>query len=199
MYDFWEQRYREDGYAYGEKPNVFLKRVLDKLKPGKILLPAEGEGRNAIYAAINGWDVDAYDFSEKAIENASDFAKQHKVDINYMHRSHSDLDQYQQDYDAIGVIYAHLPNETRQQFHRQLLALLKPGGCFILEAFNTKQLSNTSGGPPDINMLYELDHIREDFESSCELEIIENVREPLDEGKYHVGSADFIRLLAIKK
>jgi 2-polyprenyl-3-methyl-5-hydroxy-6-metoxy-1,4-benzoquinol methylase len=199
MYDFWEQRYREGGYAYGEKPNVFFKRVLDKLEPGKILLPAEGEGRNAIYAAVNGWYVDAYDFSEKAIENAKDFAKQHKVNINYSHRSHSDLDQYQQSYDAIAVIYAHLPNDIRQQFHHRLLALLKPGGYLIMEAFNTKQLDNTSGGPPDIKMLYELDHIREDFESSCELEVIENVRESLDEGKYHVGPADFIRLLAIKK
>ena len=195
MYEFWEQRYREEGYAYGEKPNVFLKQVLDTMKPGKILLPAEGEGRNAIYAAINGWDVDAYDFSE----NAKDFASEHNVSINNSHSSHSDLDQYQQSYDAIGLIYAHVPNDIRRQFHQQLLSLLKPGGCFIMEAFNTKQLSNTSGGPPDIKMLYELERIRGDFESTCELKIIENVQEPLDEGKYHVGKADFIRLLAIKK
>lgn len=199
MYEFWEQRYREEGYAYGEKPNVFLKRVLDKLKPGKILFPAEGEGRNAIYAAVNGWNVDAYDFSEKAIENAKDFAQEHKVSINYSHASHADLDQYQQSYDAIGLIYVHVHNDIRRQFHHQLLALLKPGGCFIMEAFNTEQLGNTSGGPPDIKMLYELEHIREDFETTCDLEIVSSVQEPLDEGKYHVGKADYIRLLAIKK
>ncbi|MCK5337038.1 MAG: class I SAM-dependent methyltransferase [Gammaproteobacteria bacterium] len=199
MYEFWEQRYREEGYAYGEKPNAFFKQILDQLKPGKILLPAEGEGRNAIYAASKGWDVDAYDFSEQAIENAKDFASQHNVSINYSHSSHSDLDQYEQAYDAIGLIYAHVPNDIRQQFHHQLLALLKPGGSFIMEAFNTEQLGNASGGPVDIKMLYELDHVRSDFESECELEIIENVEESLAEGKYHVGKANFIRLLAIKK
>lgn len=199
MYEFWEQRYREEGYAYGEKPNTFFKQILDQLKPGKILLPAEGEGRNAIYAASKGWDVDAYDFSEQAIENAKDFASQHNVSINYSHSSHTDLDQYEQAYDAIGLIYAHVPNDIRQQFHHQLLALLKPGGSFIMEAFNTEQLGNASGGPVDIKMLYELDHVRSDFESECELEIIENVEESLAEGKYHVGKANFIRLLAIKK
>ena len=199
MYEFWEQRYREEGYAYGEEPNVFLRRVLDGIEPGKILLPAEGEGRNAIYAASKGWQVDAYDFSEKAIQNAKVFAKQHQVEVNYSHNSHSDLDQYEQGYDAIGLIYAHVHNDIRKSFHHQLLSLLKPGGYFIMEAFNTKQLGNTSGGPPDINMLYQLDDIRNDFEVDCKFEVIENVEEPLDEGKYHVGMADFIRLVAIKK
>lgn len=199
MYDFWEQRYREDGYAYGEEPNVFLKQVLDKMAPGKILLPAEGEGRNAVYAASKGWQVDAYDFSEKAIENAKKFANQHNVSINYIHGSHSDLERYTQAYDVVGLIYAHVPNNIRQDFHRQLLSLLKPGGAFVMEAFNIKQLSNSSGGPPDINLLYELDNIREDFDEHCDLEFIQNMEESLNEGKYHVGKADFIRLLAVKK
>jgi len=199
MYEFWEQRYREEGYAYGEMPNVFFKRVIDQLDSGKVLLPAEGEGRNAVYAATRGWDVDAYDYSEKAIENARDFATEHGVSINYQHSSHSDLDQYEQHYDAIALVYAHVPNEIRQAFHRQLLGLLKPGGSFILEAFNTRQLGNASGGPPDINMLYEVADIRNDFEQECELKIIEDVEEELDEGKYHVGKANFIRLWGVKK
>jgi hypothetical protein len=36
---------------YGTTPNEFFKQQLDLLEPGNILLPADGEGRNAVYAA----------------------------------------------------------------------------------------------------------------------------------------------------
>jgi hypothetical protein len=47
----WNDRYSKDEYAYGEQPNNFLREELEKLKPGTILFPAEGEGRNAVFAA----------------------------------------------------------------------------------------------------------------------------------------------------
>lgn len=198
MYEFWEQRYREEGYAYGEQPNTLFKRYIDAHKPGKILLPAEGEGRNAVYAALKGWDVDAYDFSEKAIDNALGFAAQHNVTINYVHGSHTDLDRFEQCYDAVALIYAHVQNTMRRQFHQQLAGFLKPGGSFILEAFTPEQLENTSGGPPDINMLYRLEDIRQDFNDEFVFELLEEVEENLDEGKYHKGKANFIRMIATK-
>ena len=49
--EFWDERYNEENFAYGHEPNVLLKKILDKLPAGKILFPAEGEGRNAVYAA----------------------------------------------------------------------------------------------------------------------------------------------------
>jgi len=199
MYEFWEQRYREEGYAYGEKPNELFRKFLDCHNPGKILLPAEGEGRNAVYAALKGWDVDAYDFSEKAIENALDFAAQHKVNINYVHNSHTDLDRYEQCYDAIALIYAHVPNHLRRRFHHQLSALLKPGGWFVMEAFTPEQINRDSGGPKDINMLYQFNQVKADFENDFEFELLEEVDESLSEGKYHVGKACFIRMIARKK
>jgi len=199
MLEFWEDRYREEGYAYGEKPNVFFKRFIDNHKPGKILLPAEGEGRNAVYAALNGWQVDAYDFSEKAIENCREFARQHGVSINYIHGSHDDLSPYKKDYDAIALIYAHVSNDSRRQFHQQLLSLLKEGGAFLMEAFTPEQIERSSGGPKHINMLYKTEDVLGDFKEDCDFEIFEELDEELDEGKYHVGKAKFIRMLAHKK
>jgi hypothetical protein len=55
--DFWNNRYDEEAYAYGLSPNIFFKEQLDLLPRGSILLPAEGEGRNAIYALNVGWEV----------------------------------------------------------------------------------------------------------------------------------------------
>ncbi len=57
MNSFFDDVYGHEEYAYGKMPNEYLKEKLRDLKPGKILFPAEGEGRNAVYAAKSGWDV----------------------------------------------------------------------------------------------------------------------------------------------
>ena len=66
MKEFWNERYAAENYVYGTLPNTFFKYELSRLRPGKILLPAEGEGRNAVYAAEQGWDVYAFDYSHEA-------------------------------------------------------------------------------------------------------------------------------------
>ena len=70
MKKFWNERYADSQYAYGTEPNAFFKSQIDQRPAGRILLPAEGEGRNAVYAATLGWDVYAFDFSTKAKEKA---------------------------------------------------------------------------------------------------------------------------------
>ena len=62
MKEFWNERYSQEAYAYGTEPNAFFKSRIDQLSPGKLLLPAEGEGRNAVYAATKGFEVSAYDW-----------------------------------------------------------------------------------------------------------------------------------------
>lgn len=57
MKDFWNNRYDEKAYAYGLSPNIFFKEQLGLLPIGSILLPAEGEGRNAIFALNEGSEV----------------------------------------------------------------------------------------------------------------------------------------------
>ncbi|GAB2536933.1 hypothetical protein [Rufibacter soli] len=75
MQDFWNNRYHRHKSVYGAKPNEFFKAQLAGLKPGALLLAAEGEGRNAVYAAHQGWKVSAFDFSTtgkaKALQLAS--------------------------------------------------------------------------------------------------------------------------------
>jgi hypothetical protein len=63
MKSMWNDRYGKIEFAYGEQPNNFLKEQLIKIPAGTILFPAEGEGRNAIYAATQGWNVNAFDQS----------------------------------------------------------------------------------------------------------------------------------------
>ena len=52
--DRWNERYSQDEFAYGQSPNSYLKKQIEKLLVGKILFAAEGEGRNAVFAAKGG-------------------------------------------------------------------------------------------------------------------------------------------------
>ena len=64
MKAFWEDRYSADEFIYGKQPNEYLRIYLDYANPGRLLLPGDGEGRNAVHAAKKGWSVDAFDISE---------------------------------------------------------------------------------------------------------------------------------------
>ena len=136
MKNFWDERYAENEMVYGYKPNRFLEEQLDDLSTGKILLPAEGEGRNAIYAATKGWQVTAFDFSAVAQQKALQWAEKNNVGINY---KVSDMLQYNAEpnsFDVIALIYVHMKPEVRSAFHQKVITWLKPGGKLILEAFN---------------------------------------------------------------
>ncbi len=71
----WDERYSNEEYAYGEQPNNYLKEQLEKLNVGALLFPAEGEGRNAVFAAKLGWKVSAYDISMEGKKKAIQFIK----------------------------------------------------------------------------------------------------------------------------
>lgn len=109
MKDFWNQRYRSATFAYGKTSNVFFKQQLDRLVPGKLFLPAEGEGRNAVYAAQGGWEVTAYDFSEEAIKKAMILAQEKKVEFTFQNASLDQVDFQQASFDAVGIVYVQYP------------------------------------------------------------------------------------------
>lgn len=194
---FWDDRYSSGNYIYGTQPNRFFKEKIDELEPGWLLLPGEGEGRNAIYAVREGWKVDAFDISEKGRKKALELAKRNHVTVNYYLSNYQDFDITDEHYDAIALIYAHLHKSKRRDIHRKLLGGLKPGGHLILEAFSKEQLDNDSGGPKDLDMLYELEEVHKDFEE-LHIKHSDAGEIELEEGKHHEGTANVIRLLAQK-
>lgn len=198
MKEFWNERYAETQYVYGETPNEFLKKQLLQLPTGKILFPCEGEGRNAVFAAVNKWDSFACDFSESGKTKAESLAAKNGVSFQY---DVCDILEYQaakESFDVIALIFAHFPENIRKTIHQKLLTLLKPGGLIILEGFNKKQLGKPSGGPKLLEMLFDEKMLREDFEK-CEIEALEEKNVLLSEGHYHQGEAEIIRGIFKKK
>lgn len=197
--NFWDQRFAEQGFAYGEEPNVFLGRRLGEIEPGELLLPAEGEGRNAVWAATQGWKVHAFDTSTVGRDKALAAARRRSVDITYELRSVvDDLDDLEGRFDAVGLVFMHLPPEVRRPAHRALVRCLRPGGVLILEAFSREQLERGTGGPRESSLLYSVDELEVDFDDldvvslqACDVE--------LAEGRYHRGESSVVRLLASRR
>lgn len=198
MNNFWDQRYSDKEYVYGITPNEFFKKEIEKLKPGKILLPGEGEGRNAVYAAKLGWQVDAFDSSLKAKEKALKLADETGVSINYQIKSIESMNIIEGSYDAVGIIFLHLRGNMRQMMHTLAENALKPGGKLILELFEKDQVGKTSGGPSEIEVLYSLTEIENSF-TQIKFEHLCKMNVELNEGFYHSGEASVIRLLGTKE
>lgn len=202
MKSFWNQRYSQDEYAYGKEPNAFFKNELDKLQPGKLFLAAEGEGRNAVYAAQNGWEVVCYDFSEEAQKKALKLADEKSVTIDYRLASLADINFDKAEFDAVGIVFVQLPEVIRRKNFQKISSFLKSGGTMILEAFSKSHIEDqrenpTVGGPKNIDQLYQLDSIKKDFEN-FEIEIATEVQTNLEEGIYHRGKSSVVRFVGRK-
>lgn len=194
---FWNEKYQENDYHYGLKPNRFLELMLESRPPGRLLFVAEGEGRNAVYAAKLGWEVYAFDQSERAREKALELAQQAGVEIHY---ELADATQFQSDlrFDAIALIYAHFPVDIRTKIHQNLVPLLKPVGELWLEAFAPGQLAYTSGGPKMESMLYTPEILQADFRD-LQIRQAEIKRYVLDEGPGHQGMGEVVRFRGVKQ
>lgn len=193
---FWGSRYAEHDSVYGQQPNRFFKNFIDTHKPGSILLPAEGEGRNALYAASKGWKVDAFDFSEEAQKKAIALSKGKNVSINYWIQ---DIEKFvaNKKYDAVGLVYIHLPEPARQHFHKQIHKSIQSGGFLVLEAFAKEQIEFNSGGPKDLSLLYDAPTICQDFPFLHTLFCGQKEIE-LNEGEFHKGTAAVLQLIGQK-
>lgn len=194
---FWNERFASDEYAYGTSPNQFLKAQLQLLKPGKILFPAEGEGRNAVYAAELGWEVHAFDSSSEAAKKAKRLSDSRNVSIFYEISDINEIHYDEDEFDCIALIFFHLHPEYRSSFHTKMLTLLKPGGIILLEGFSKKQIERNSGGPKNFSLLYSKEELYSDFSCASTYDVREaDVK--LNEGSYHQGIASVIRVIAVK-
>lgn len=201
--DRWNERYSQHEFAYGKEPNNYLKEQLEKLTPGTILFPAEGEGRNAVFAAKLGWKVSAFDVSTEGKKKASRLADANHVLIDYQVGDLQTLNYANEQFDVIALIYAHFPADIKSSYHRTLSRYLRKGGIIIFEAFSKKHLDYISrnekvGGPKDIDMLFSTQELREDFPGYEIVELVEKEIE-LHEGHFHNGKGSVIRFVGRKK
>ena len=203
MKEKWDDRYSKKEFAYGELPNNYLKEQLIKIPVGTILFPAEGEGRNAIYAATLGWSVYAFDQSAEGKKKAIQLANKYSVEINYEVGEFQSLTYQPNQFDVIALVYAHFPADKKSTYHKILATYLRAGGLVIFEAFSKSHLDYVSknekvGGPKDFETLFSTDEIKSDFDNFDIIELVEREIE-LNEGLFHNGKGAVIRFVGRKK
>ncbi|PIF46317.1 2-polyprenyl-3-methyl-5-hydroxy-6-metoxy-1,4-benzoquinol methylase [Chryseobacterium sp. 52] len=199
----WNDRYSSEEFAYGTEPNNYLKEQLKKLEAGSILFPAEGEGRNAVFAATKGWNVSAFDISSEGKSKALQLAENYNVTIDYQVGELQALNFQVEQFDAVALIYAHFPAEIKSSIHKMLDLYLRKGGIMIFEAFSKNHLeyvlkNEKVGGPKDIGSLFSIDEIKADFPDYDIIELEEKEIE-LSEGLFHNGTGSVIRFVGKKR
>mgnify|MGYP005816994379 CR=1 FL=1 len=199
---FWEGRYAEEVYSYGKAPNEFFKQWIQKFEPGSILLPADGEGRNGVFAAKLGWDVTSNDFSFSAKEKAIKLASEENVSLDFIAGGVESLSLAEEKFDVIALIFAHFLPEKTSTIHQKLLKSLRKGGVIIFEAYSKSHLSYREknpevGGPGNLDMLFSKADIERDFEG-FEIIMFEETETKLNEGKYHQGLGSVLRFVGRK-
>jgi cyclopropane fatty-acyl-phospholipid synthase-like methyltransferase len=192
----WNERYGSGEFAYGTEPNSFLVENA-KLLTGPVLSLAEGEGRNAVFLASQGFDVLGVDGSEVGLAKAHKLAKSKGVAIK---TEVADLATYEPPthlYGSVVSISAHLPSDVRRRLYPLVEQSLKPGGIILLEAYAKSQLSRNTGGPKDPDMLMTAVDIPKEF-PNCEVLLCQEIEREVVEGEFHTGMASVVQFIGKK-
>ena len=200
---FWDQRYIERGNSFGTAPNAFLASHAQLFKRGdRVLVPGDGEGRNGVWLAGLGLEVDTVDASSVGVANARALAADRGLTIN---AEVADLKTWNWPvarYDAVVSIFLHFWPDVRAGLHSNMLQTLKPGGVIVLEAYAPRHLEHqkagTVGGPQTLEQLMTPQQLKSDF-ADAEMNSLVEAEVMLLEGTRHVGSSSVVRMIARRR
>jgi cyclopropane fatty-acyl-phospholipid synthase-like methyltransferase len=197
----WNQRYNAaDGYLFGTAPNAWLARHSGVWAPGqRVLCVADGEGRNSVWLAQQGLQVEAFDIAEVGLAKARRLAAEHGVAVDF---KLADVDGFdwpgapERLYDGVAAIFVQFADPTlRTRLFARLQAALKPGGRLVLQGYTPQQLAYKTGGPPQVEHLYTEALLREAF-AGMDIDTLESYEAEVEEGSGHRGRSALIGMVA---
>lgn len=193
----WDDRYDCDDYLYGKEPNDFLRSVAAQIPAGRVLMLAEGEGRNAVYLAEQGYEVTAVDSSSVGLQKAIQLAAERNVSLTTILADLGDFTIEAEAWEGIISCFCHLPITLRVPLHQAVVRGLKPGGIFVFEGFSKEQLAYGTGGPQSLDLLMSLDELKQEL-AGLEFVHAVQVERKVHEGHGHTGLASVVQILGIK-
>lgn len=172
---------------YGKDPHPFFKRVVDNLPAGKLLLVGEVAGQHALYASEAGWEVHAVGFKHEDRIHTLATAMENDANVSFSVYAPGEPLCNDNTFDAVIMMFVHLPEASRHQFHQALVRCLQPGGGNLyLLAYSKKQPAGTTASLPDIR--YQKAELLQDFQA-LEVDLLQEEEEELPE------SGEKIRLI----
>jgi len=193
----WDERYANDDYVYGTDPHTFLVTCAPQLTGKKVLCIADGEGRNGVWLARQGFEVTSIDFSAKGLEKAQKLADKYHVNLEYIQADVLEWEYPQAAYDTIVSIFAHFPRSVYPDLTRKWIEALKPGGHLVLVGYDQSQLGRGTGGPKSSDLLLDLNLVQDCFRG-LKFHYLEKGEVEQQEGLLHQGYAMIIRALIQK-
>lgn len=196
----WNARFQAEGFIFGTEPNAWLREHAGVWQPGqRVLCVADGEGRNSVWLARRGLQVDAYDISEVGVAKAQQWATQQGAQVNYAVADCDGYDHGVDRYDGVAAIFVQFADPAmRARLFAGIRRCLKPGGTLVLQGYTPKQLDYKTGGPPFVSHLYTEPMLREAF-ADCEIVALREYEADLAEGSQHKGRSALIGLVARKR
>jgi SAM-dependent methyltransferase len=124
----WDERYQQGAYQERTRPSQFLSANADRLTGGRALDLACGAGRNALYLAQRGFDVDGWDVSTVALERGAARAETLGLSVAWRQIDLDDAELPDATYDLIIQV-----RYVNWSLTGQVARALKPGGMFLGE------------------------------------------------------------------
>lgn len=194
----WDERYSTDVYIYGTQPNGFLSNKFHALPKGKILSLAEGEGRNAVFLAKQGYSVTAVDSSSIGLRKAQKLAEDNDVVIECVHADLTEFEFGENCWDGIISIFCPLPSELRADVYKKVESSLRTGGVFLTESYTPKQIEYGTGGGNCIDTMQSKESLARELKKLHFSHLVEVEREVV-EGIYHTGMASVVQAIGLRK
>jgi SAM-dependent methyltransferase len=194
----WDERYSTEEYAYGTNPNEFLVGKFSYIPKGKVLSLAEGEGRNAVFLAKQGYAVTAVDASLAGLNKARRLAEENDVVIEFIHADLADYDLGENKWDGIVSIFCPLPSSLRKELYQRVIAGLKQNGVFLLEAYTPDQLKHGTGGGNSVDVMQSEQSLRFEL-AGLKFKHLTELERNVIEGVYHTGIGSVVQAIATKE
>ncbi len=196
----WNQRFSTPDYLFGTEPNVYLRDQATHLpRSGQALCVADGEGRNSVWLARQGMQVQAFDISPVGVAKAHKLAQDAGVQVDYQI---ADCEQWpwpQAQFDVVAAIFIQFADpHTRSRLFAHMVQCLKPGGLLILQGYTPLQIEYKTGGPGILANLYTEEQLRVDFANMDILEL-RMYEDDLAEGDHHLGRSALVGMRARKR
>lgn len=194
----WDERYSTNEYAYGTAPNDFLRQEFRVIPRGRVLSIAEGEGRNAVFLAKQGYQVTAVDSSSVGLEKAKKLASESGISIKCITADLLEYDFGKDYWDGVISIFCPLPSELRKLVHKNIEVGLRMGGVFLTESYTPKQPNYGTGGGDCTDTMQSMSSLTQEFQRLKFSHIAELEREVI-EGMYHTGLASVVQAIGVKE
>lgn len=195
----WNERYAAPGFLFGTEPNVWLQAQASAWPRGqKVLCVADGEGRNSVWLAAQGHQVQAFDIAEKGVAKAQALAAQRGVALNCSVAGVDDFAWPLAAFDRVVAIFVQFADPAmRQRMLAHMAAALKPGGELLLLGYGPRQLEYKTGGPGVLANLYTPEGLREETVAlDLQVQGLRDWDDTLAEGPGHHGLSHLVALQA---